>query len=116
MGILLDWLFAWVSSHIFRFRPRITTEHGRLIARSGIRAQILSLGLWKREVIVDRQERMVRVRARIAWLWHKSRALPFDRIKEVLYSYGDYGGTSWAPHQQTDNYTVGLLLDDGEEV
>ena len=117
VGQLLEWLVAWISSHIFRFRPRIRTEDGKLIASSGWRARILSLGLWIRRVEVDRQRQIIRIRTRIAWFFTSSRVIPFDRIEEVLYSYGDYGAaSSWEVHQQTDLYTVGLLLEGGEEV
>jgi hypothetical protein len=111
------WAISWVWSHVFRFRPRISTEGGRLVARSGMRAKVMSLGAWTRVVTVDPQERMVRIRGRAAWVFPLARAIPFDRIDEVLYSYGDYGAASdWSAHQETDVYTVGLLLQGGEEV
>lgn len=115
----IDWAFAFVWSRVFKLRPRISKIGNRLVATSGGRGKVLSLGLWLRTVSVDPTERVIRVNTRIGWFFPSSRTIHFDRIKEVLYAYGDMGSAathSWNSHHSTDVFTVGLLLDTGEEI
>jgi len=112
-------LASWVWSRIFCFQPKITRENGRLIARSGWRSQLFTLGFAGRQVVVDRQRKLVRIRRRSFWLVTKSRFIPFDAVHEVTYDYHDidHGGEVLTySHQQDDLFVVGLKLTTGEHV
>jgi hypothetical protein len=116
---LLGYLLFFVYGKVFRFRPRIRRDGGRLVATSGRRSQVFSLGLWWRRVTVDRNARTIRIESRGGWIFRSARTIPFDRIAEVLYGYGQLDPSSYAPmaaYHDDDLFTVGLLLDDNKEV
>lgn len=113
---LFDYLgFRWLISRIIRFRPYISKQGPALVARSGARSQICSLGFAGRKVEVDPIVRFVRVTNRLFWFLTSSRRIEFDRIAEILYDYNDVGVGFWA-YQQLDLFIVRLLLKDNEEV
>ena len=91
--------FGWLS-----LCPQINDDGHRLIAQSGRVPWLLSLTLLYRSVAVSPQEREVVVSRLIAWLWPRTRRVPFDEIAAVLY------------HFENGNLTVALRLHSGEPV
>jgi hypothetical protein len=114
-----SWLFSWLWSRIFVFQPKILRHNGQLIARSGWRSQLFTLGFAGRQIVVDRQRHLIRIRTRSFWFARKTRFIPFNAVDEVTYDHHDIdpaGETlSWS-HQQDDLFTVGLKLKSGEYV
>jgi hypothetical protein len=109
----------FVFSRLFRFSPRIAKDGNLLIATSGWRAKLFSLGFGSRKVTIDPQSRAIRIALRRFWLFYHYRRIPFDEVSEVLYGYSDLNPDSVMPlsvYQQNDLFTVGLLLKNGERV
>ncbi len=104
---------------IFNMRPRVRKLNGCLVADTGVRCAVLTLGLKLRRVLVDPTQRAVRIRARYFWVVPIVRRIPFDAVKEVIYDYHDvspFGSISLSGYQETDMFAVRLRLVNGEEV
>jgi hypothetical protein len=113
-----SWLGSWLWSRIFVFKPRVYRRNGQLIAQSGWRSQLFSLGFGGRQVVIDRQREMVRIRKRSFWFARSTRFIPFKAVEEVTYDYHDVSPHTYASwsHQEDDLFTVGLKLRTGEYV
>ena len=119
MGWLSDLAWAVVFRKLFWIRPRVRKEGAVLVAGSGWRTHLFTLGSYGRQVRVDPQQRAVRCRTRSFWFavrWHR---IPFDAVRAVAYGYADLApGQSFSAvtdYQSEDVFTVGLKLADGSE-
>src|SRR5262245_21856929 len=92
--------------------PRIKQEHGRLVARTGWRFLLPTLGLIWREVVVDPKREEVRVCRRYGWFFTRRLRIPFTDITSIAYDYQDLSpGRGWFwTHESYDKFTVRLRL------
>jgi hypothetical protein len=74
-------------SGIFSIGPRTRADQGRLVATTAWRYRLLTLGASLRQVIVDSEEKVVRVRRRVLWLFRRRKTIPFAAIKSITYGY-----------------------------
>ncbi|AIE85439.1 hypothetical protein [Fimbriimonas ginsengisoli] len=117
MSSIEGFAFEWLWSRIFAFRPKLSKEGQLLVATTGWRAHLFSLGFGSRKVVVDPHLRVVRLQIRKWWFYRTSKRIEFDWVEEILYGYNDMSaGASWSAHQAQDLFTVGLLLKNREEV
>src|SRR5438552_1205170 len=97
--------------------PRIWKRGHRLVARSGWKTRLLTLGLSNKELVVDPKAREVHLRRRRFWFWRRGTRIRFDTIAGVIYRYGDGSVRPWGGAGDTfDIYSVGLRLHGDEEV
>ena len=101
-----------IYSPLLSFGPRIRKRRGKLVAGSSWQFQVLTLGLYHREIIVDPKEEVVRFRRRYLWFWRRNTRLPFRSIQAITYSYQDLNWDAWWSwaHDSVDLYSVGLRL------
>ena len=118
-GWILD-LLLWVGiARLFYFRPSITKQGGALLAVSGWRTHLFTLGAVSRRILVDPSIQAVRIHGRRFWLFPYSRRIPFDRVVAVRYGYKDMSPGAmmpWGAYREKDLFTVGLRLHNGEEL
>ncbi len=86
--------------------PRIVPRPKGLHACTAPLAVGLTLGGWKRELIVDGRAGRIYLRRRAAWLWSTDEQLRFSEVDHV--DYGHRGGES-----ALETYDVSLVLRDG---
>jgi hypothetical protein len=107
-----------ITSRLFSIGPRISRKGDSLVAATGWRFGVLTLGAMFRRVVVDANAQTVRIRHRYGWLFGRSRTIPFRQIQSVVYGYEDW---SWDAnfsfaYKTLDVYQVGLRLLDDREV
>jgi hypothetical protein len=109
---------APVASRVLSLGPRIQKEDGLLVAATGWRLRLLTLGMMLRWVIVDPKDETVTVRDRYFWLFGRTRTLRFRDIQAVTYGYDDWspGAVLSDAHRTLDCYQVGLCLGDEREM
>jgi hypothetical protein len=98
--------------------PRIQKRDGKLIAQTGYRVLVPSLGLYFRKVTVDPKREKITIARRLLWCFKQTRVIPFRFVSAVFYRYSDVSGTSNMPWsgKTFDHFIVGLRLSDNEEV
>jgi hypothetical protein len=123
----MSWLLEMMGSFVFgvllgrllNVRPRISKDKGALVAGTAPHIAVLTLGLKLRRVMIDPQQRAVRMFARYAWLFPRVRHIPFEVVSAVLYGYADLNPNQAVPwgaaYQEQDMFTVRLRLQNGEE-
>jgi hypothetical protein len=103
---------------LFSLCPRIRKADDHLVAATGWRVRLLTLGLLYKRVTVDPDKKVVTVYRRNGWFFTRTRQIPFGSIATVTYGYSDVSGNSswsWA-HDSTDLFTVGLRLQDRKQI
>ncbi len=118
MSSLIEWLVSVVFVRLFAFSPDVYSDKGLLVARTGWKANVFSIGFAGRSVTLDRNREMIRLRKRWFWFVVTTRYISFASVKEVLYGYTDvdpFQSFSWA-HLQDDLFSVGVKLRTGEEI
>jgi hypothetical protein len=107
-----------VASGLLSIGPRIRKDGGSLIATTGWRFALLTLGAIWRRVEVDAVARAVCIHSRSLWLFGRTRTIRFRDIQAVTYGYAD-----WSPdsifafaHDAIDVFSTGLRLYDDREV
>jgi hypothetical protein len=105
-------------SSLFSLGPRIRKSDGTLVAATGWRFGLLSLGTMLRRVVVDARSQTVEIHTRYAWLFARTRTIRFSNIRAVTYGYGDWSpdGLFAFAHDAVDVYTTGLRLYNDREV
>ena len=105
-------------SGLLSIGPRICKDDGKLIATTGWRFGLLTLGTMLRRVEVDVAPQTVRIHSRYLWLFKRSRTIRFRNIQAVTYGYGDWSPNSFLSfaHDAIDVYSTGLRLQDEREV
>ncbi len=105
-------------SALYSICPRVKKESGRLVARTGWRFLITTLGLIQREVICDPKNAVVLVRRRYCWFFTRRLRIPFASITAIGYGYQDLNpGKDWFwTHDSYDWFTVRLKLRSGKEM
>jgi hypothetical protein len=104
---------SWLS-----LGPQIEQDGERLVAVTGWKWWVLTLGLSSRRVIVDPERAVVVIESRRLGLFTARRRIAFRLIEAVTYGYQDWslgGGISMA-HDSVDLFSVGLRLYDEREV
>lgn len=100
------------TSRLFSIGPRISRQRGRLWIVTGWRTWLLTVGLANREVIVEPERKVLRIRDRIFWFFSRKRTIKFSFIRAIGYGYSDeaeFGGLNMA-RNTFDIYRVGLKL------
>ena len=108
---------------LLTFAPQFREADGVLILRTSVLARILTLGLYRREVKVDRKARYITIEHRLAWFHRRSRLIPFRHVHRIDYDY-DSTATSvsrgWHGEAHIENevetFTVSLVLRPREDV
>jgi hypothetical protein len=102
---------------LLTFAPRIDEHGGVLRARTSILIRLLSLGLVRREIIVDRRARYVTIDERYLWVVRHKRVIPFRHIHRIEYDYermptslGTGPGGSIGTRDEVESFRVGLVL------
>ena len=105
-------------SQIFSICPRIREDGDRLIARTAWRYRILTLGASYREVVIDTEQKVIRIRRRFLWVVRRRAKIPFSSVKKVTYGYDLWSPNSWLSwtYDGFDIYAVGLKLDNDKDV
>jgi hypothetical protein len=105
-------------SRLFSICPRIREDEGRLVATTAWRYRILTLGASYREVVVDAEQKVVRIRRRFLWVCRRRTTIPFSSVKKVTYGYDLWSADSWLSwtYDGYDIYSVGLNLDNDQDV
>ena len=105
-------------SRIFSICPRIREAEERLIATTAWRYRLLTLGASHREVIIDPNQKVVRVRRRFFWVFRRRTVIPFSSVRSVTYGYDPWSPNSWWSwsYDGFDIYSVGLSLHNGKDV
>ena len=106
-----------LQSGFLAVKPKYAVHGGRLIARSGLAAQILTLFSKHRTVIADPRRQLVEIRQRFLWFFTKRREIPFERIVRIHYQYGS-ANTSWRLGEALDAvewFNVTLVLEAPKE-
>jgi hypothetical protein len=116
----MNYLISIVLGRLLNVRPRMRKVGGALVADTAPHIAILTLGLKLRRVMIDPQQKAVRIFARYAWLIPRVRHIPFDVVQCVLYDYMELNNqfnplAGWGAYQEQDMFTVRLRLKDGEE-
>ena len=92
--------------------PRLQIRDGDLVVSTPRRVQLLTLGCFRREVILDGAHREIRITRRLFWLGRKTRRLRFDWVEGVAYGYKDL--TPFPALQMTHDgcelFTIALRL------
>lgn len=97
--------------------PRVFEHDGVLRARTSLLARMLTLGMVRREVVVDRRARYVTIDDRYVWFVHRKRVIPFRQIHRIEYDYhstptslarGYDGGIRTG--DEVESFRVGLVL------
>ena len=81
---------------------------------TGWKVWLLSLGLVNRRVVVDPEDRVIRVFDHVLWVFPRTRRYRFDQIRAISYGYSDvvaFGGFNLV-RDSYDLFTVGLKLHD----
>jgi hypothetical protein len=101
----------------FSLSPRVRVSEDGLAATSSRKLRCLTLGLWRRQVVVSRRTREIAIHSTIAWFRHRRETIPFDRVVEVTYG--------WRPampilalftYDGFDLFWVGVRLRGGREL
>jgi hypothetical protein len=116
----MGYLFNLLIGRFLHVEPRIRKVRGALVADTAPHIAVLTLGLKLRRVMIDPEQRAVRIFARYAWFIPKVRHIPFDVVQCVLYSYTELNNqinpfSGWGAYQEQDMFTVRLRLKNGEE-
>ena len=120
MSFLINWVVNVLFGRLLNVRPRIRKEHEVLIADTAPHIAILTLGLKLRRVMIDPNQKAVRIFARYAWFFPRVRHIPFDVIECVLYTYRELNNminpfSGWGAYQEQDIFLVCVRLKNGEE-
>lgn len=102
---------------LLTFAPRVHEHDGVLRACTSVLMRVLSLGMVRREVVVDRRARYVTIDERYLWVVRRKRVIPFRHIHRIEYDYErmptsfgrGYDGTVGAT-DEVDSFRVGLVL------
>lgn len=86
-GLAAGTIAVMAGLRILTLAPRVHEHRGLLRARSSLLLQILSLGCFRREVLVDRRARYVTITRRILWLFRSSRVIPFRHVHRIDYDF-----------------------------
>ena len=110
-----------VVSKIFNLRPTVSRQGQSIVATTAPASVCLSLGLGYRRVVIDDQQKAVRIFARYGWLFQQVRHIPFDVVTAVENEYVELNNrynplAGITAYQSQDVYTVKLHLVNGEEV
>jgi hypothetical protein len=102
---------------LFSIRPRVGKRDCRIVAKTAWRLRILLIGLAVREVEIDPQAEIIRLKSRYLWFLHRHHVFPYGDIEAIIYGYHDNVlGASWSAHESSDWFNVGLRLVDGKEI
>jgi hypothetical protein len=98
--------------------PSIHKRKGKLIARTPWPIRLLTLGLSRREVMVDPRRQVVVVRRRRFWFRRRRLVVPFGLVKSVTYRYAESSERPWwgTAGDSFDVFTVSLRLHDFSDV
>lgn len=105
------------SFRLFSIGPRIRKQGARLVATSALRLQILSLGAFRREVVVEPRKGWLMVHDRQFWFIERTRLVPFAQVEAVTYGFEDWtpGGWFFWARDTRELFRVGLRLRNGKE-
>lgn len=105
-------------SGLFSVGPRIHKDDGKLVATTGWRFGLLTLGTVLRRVEVDVASKTIRIHGRFLWLFKHARTIRFRDIEAVTYGYCDWSPDSVLSfaHDAIDVFATGLRLFDEREV
>lgn len=115
MDFIYDLVGRVVFGRLLNVRPKVSKEGDVLVARSGWKSHLFSLGFGGRTVRVEPKQRAIKVRTRRFWGFTTSKRIDFDWVEAVLYGYHDASVGLYA-YQANDLFTVGLQLKNGEEI
>ncbi|MFO0935597.1 MAG: hypothetical protein U0798_03660 [Gemmataceae bacterium] len=101
-----------LTTSLLSFGPRIHRVRNQLHAVTGWRVWLMTLGLSNRRVVVDPDQKMLRIHDRILWFFPKKRSFKFRHIRAVAYGYSDQSGGSIfsLAHDSYDVFSVGIKL------
>ena len=121
-GTVIDWFFDLAIgiglSRLLNFQPAIRKENQILVASTGWRTQLFTLCSASRRLMIDPQQRAIRIRDRSFWFvthWHR---IPFDAVEAVVYSYTDMSPGQISPlgaYRSMDLFVIALRLRHGKE-
>ncbi|MGE0386573.1 MAG: hypothetical protein AB7Q97_17735 [Gammaproteobacteria bacterium] len=110
-------LATWTSG-LFAITPRVTLRRGRLVARTNLLLQFLSLFSYCKTVEASRAMRRVVVSRRVLWVLAWRRSYAFSRIRGIRYEFGSLP-TAWSMFVGTTDewewFSVWLTLDKPHE-
>jgi hypothetical protein len=108
-----------ITSPLSAIAPRVWWDGPRLCARTSLFWQGVSLGAWRREVVVDPDDRAVWITTRRFWVSTDEVRVAFDSISHIEYRYGGLT-TGWnafgQAHDGLESFSVALALHDRSEI
>ena len=107
-----------LSSGLLSFGPRIRKDDGKLVATTGWRFGLLTLGTVLRRVEVDAATKTVQIHSRYLWLFTHTRNIRFRDVQAVTYGYSDWSPNSFLSfaHDAVDVFAAGLRLHNEREI
>lgn len=118
LDLFFDTVLGIGLARTFSFQAVIRKEGNTLTARTGLPAQLLLLFAASRWLILDPQQKAVRIRDRSFWFFTRWHRIPFDAVEAVVYTYTDMSPGQFNPfgaYRSLDVFTVGLRMRHGEE-
>jgi len=115
----MEWLIQILVERLLQFRPRISRQGTALVATSGWRAHLLSLGFAGRKVSIDPSRKLIRISIRRFWFVTTSQVFTFDRVLYVLSGYRDWSFSNlslFGNYRDRGVFTVELRLTTGERI
>lgn len=89
----------------------------RLVARSALLVQLLTLFSYARTVTIDHRRKVAHVETRFLWFLTSKRAIRFDQISHLSYAYSSlptsFGFTG--VKDRVEDFRVGFVMKDGSE-
>ena len=103
--------------------PVVSETNGVLVARSSILLRVITLGAFRRQLVVDRRSRFVNLETRVFWLFKRARLIPFRQVHRIAYDYaatttsvrrGFHGAGASADEIET--FSVSLVVRPQEDI
>lgn len=118
-GVRLS-LFA-IQTSLYSIKPKVWARGDRLHARTSYPIQLLTLGVYARRMLVDRERQTIELETDWFWFFNRRRVIPFHRVAHIDTTYGNVGtsfGWTDAGLGRTDKeevFAASLFLKEPEE-
>jgi len=116
---LIRYAFVPFFSKLLSVSPKLRITRDRIEATTSWFWQVLNLGTFRRQVVIDSRTKTIRITGRFFWFFKGTRTVGFAEVKGVTYGFKeDMAAASYVTGESegTENYEVGLRLHSLEQV